>query len=81
FQHFRAELDIEQAYTQALSAKYQEEDRQRQDVEAEFFSALEACIKALTNIPLRLLRDAAIKDRVKEQIENLEKAVKPIKEY
>jgi hypothetical protein len=81
FERFRKELDIEQAYAQALSAKYEKESRERQDVEEEFFAAVESCIRVLQNIPLRLLTNEDKKVRVIEQIGALVEALKPIQDF
>ena len=81
FERFRKELDIEQAYAQALSAKYDKENREKQDVEEEFFATMESCIKVLQNIPLRLLTNADKKIRVIEQVKALLEAVKPIQDF
>lgn len=81
FERFRKELDIEQAYAQALSAKYEKENRERQDVEEEFFAAVESCVRVLQNIPLRLLTNQDKKARVIEHIKALVEALKPIQEY
>jgi len=81
FERFRAERDIEQAYSQALTEKYERESRARQDVEQEFFVSLEACVKALENVPLRLLKDVGTKDRVLSELARIEKAMEPIKEF
>jgi hypothetical protein len=81
FERFRKELDIELAYAQALSVKYEKESREKQDIEEEFFAAVESCVKVLQNIPLRLLTDQVKKNRVIAQIQTLEDALKPIRDF
>jgi hypothetical protein len=81
FERFRKELDIEQAYAQALSAKYEKESREKKDVEEEFFSTVESCVRVLKNIPLRLLTEADTRIRVVEEIQALQQALKPILEF
>jgi len=81
FERFRKELDIEQAYAQALSAKYEKENREKQDVEEEFFATVESCVRVLQNIPLRLLTSEDKKTRVIEQVKALVEALKPIQDF
>ena len=81
FERFRKGLDIEQAYSQALSAKYEKENREKQDVEEEFFTTVEACIRVLQNIPLRLLSNDEKKTHVINHITKLEEALKPIRSF
>jgi hypothetical protein len=80
FEHFRRELDIEKAYSEALSKKYQKEAQRDFDPGEEVFNTVKLCAKALNDIPYRLLKNPDTKRRLLISLKELEDAIYVIKD-
>ncbi|MGE5491526.1 MAG: hypothetical protein ACM31P_09620 [Actinomycetota bacterium] len=78
FQQFRNNGQLEQAYSQALTRKFEREAREKSDPVREVFEQIRGCTKSLENLPLRVVKTPALKeeldqliDALKVQIENI----------
>ena len=80
FEQFRSEGDLERSYSMAVAKQYETEAKKDADPAAEVFTALESCIKALDNIPLKILKDVESRERLFGQLEHLERLIGPLKE-
>ena len=79
FQQFRTTGQLEQAYSQALTRKYEKEAREKADPVDDVFESIKACTKALDNLPLRVVKDAALKIRLDTLISELESKIQLVK--
>lgn len=80
FEKFRAEEDLQKAYTRAVQKKYEEEAKQTADPVSELFDSIKICTKALENVPHKIFKDSITKQKLDEALELLEKAISIIKE-
>lgn len=78
FSQFRAGGDLEKAYSLALAQEFEAEAKKTSDPVAEVFVALQLCTKALENIPLRAIRDEAVKARLDLELAKLTAAIAQI---
>lgn len=56
FEKFRRDKDIERAYSEAMTKKYEKEVRDTHDPGEEVFRTVRECVKAINDVPYRLLR-------------------------
>jgi len=80
FQQFRAGAELESVYALALSRKQQEKDSGKIDPVAQVFALLESCSKVLENLPLKMIRENDLKQRLLSLIGELEKRIAYVKE-
>lgn len=80
FQFFRTSGNLEQAYSNALLKRYEEQSKQSENPVNKVFDVIQECIKVLDNIPFRILKDEETKQRFYNQIELLLKSIDYIKE-
>jgi hypothetical protein len=79
FQQFRSGAELEGVYALALARKQQAKDKERADPVAEVFQALEDCSRALDNLPLKMIRDLALKTQLLGYVDELEKRIAFVK--
>lgn len=80
FEQFRRDMDIERAYSIAVSRGYEQEARDRVDRSKEVFESVASCTNVLENVPFKLLKDDDSRTRLFEMLETLEKVIASIKE-
>ena len=61
FQRFRQNRDIDDAYSAMVAKRYEDAARKKYDPVSQVFEAVATCIKAMDNVPMRVLNDPAIK--------------------
>lgn len=71
FELFRAEGNLERAYTIAVQKQYEEEAKKLSDPTNELFESLDVAIKNLENIPFRILKDGTQKGNLFERLEKI----------
>lgn len=69
---------MEKAYSLALAQEFEAEARKTADPVAEVFVTLQLCTKSLDNIPLRAIKDPAIKARLDTELAKLKAAIEQI---
>jgi hypothetical protein len=79
FELFRREHDLEQAYAIASAEKYQEDLAERSDTTKSVFDALTACIKALDEMPLKIVRDAELNAQLQKKLVSLDSFVRSLR--
>lgn len=79
FEQFRRELDLERAYSLAISKKYANEARESYDAALEVFKAIDNCKKVLDNIPYKIFLDPALKERLFNEFDILETLIKSLR--
>lgn len=79
FEQFRRDLDLERAYSLAISKKYATEARESYDAAQEVFKVLDNCKKILDNIPYKILRDPALRQRLINEFDLLEAIIKSLR--
>ena len=79
FQQFRVSGQLEQAYSQALTRKYEKEARNNADPVEDVFDSISTCTKALDNLPLKVIKDPALKSRLNDLISELESKIELVK--
>jgi len=80
FEKFRSEKDIEKAYAESMTRKYEKESRETLNQEEEIHRILKDCTNVLENIPHKLLKNYESKQRIFEAIESLEKTIAELRE-
>lgn len=75
FESFRRDQDIERAYAEAMTRQYQREARETHDAGAEVFRAIRECVKALNDIPFRLLKDPSTKSSLIAELDQLRSSI------
>jgi len=80
FEKFRHERDIEKAYAEAISKKYEKAARESHDPGEEVFRALQECTKALEDIPYRLVKNPDSHNRLMTAIGKLEQAIATLRD-
>lgn len=68
FQEFRHTGDLEQVYAKALTRKYEREAREKADPVKDTFELIRLCAKSLENLPLRVIRDPALKQELDQLV-------------
>jgi hypothetical protein len=79
FQQFRHSGQLEQAYSQALSKKYEEEAKDKADPVSEVFTAMRQTSKLLDNLPLKVHKDPGLKMQLDTLIAELEGRIAAVK--
>jgi len=80
FEKFRRELDVEQAYSEAMARLYEREVRETVDQTEEVFKTISECTNALDNVPHKMLKNAAAKTKLIQALEKLEKTISELKQ-
>lgn len=79
FQQFRHSGQLEHAYSQALSKKYEEEAKDKADPVHEVFTAMRQTSKMLDNLPLKVHKDPGLKAQLDSLISELEARIAAVK--
>lgn len=79
FQQFRSAGKLEETYSQALAKQYERQAKQKADPISELFDSIKTCTKALENLPLKVMKDTDLKNKLDELIEDLEKKIDYVK--
>jgi hypothetical protein len=72
FEQFRRDHDLERAYAVATAERYQKELAEKADTTKIIFDSLTACIKALDEMPLKILRDPELNVELQKKLIALE---------
>lgn len=78
FELFRAEGNLEKAYTIAIQKQYEEEAKKLSDPTSDLYDSLDLVIKNLENIPYRILKDGAQKEKLFEKLIRIEAIYKDL---
>jgi hypothetical protein len=81
FEKFRRDKDIERAYSEALSRKYEREARESANPQEEVLNSIRECIRSLGNIPFKMLKDPDKRTHLMKEIELLEASITELKQY
>lgn len=73
FEEFRRSTDLERSYSTALAKKYREAAEEAYDPSEALFTALDACAKALDNIPYKVVRDTDSRNRLTDYLDRIER--------
>lgn len=79
FQQFRHSGKLEQAYSQALTKKYEEEAKENSDPVQDVFAAMKLTSKMLDNLPLKVVKDDALKTQFDGLLAELESRIAAVK--
>ncbi len=79
FEQFRGGLDLENCYSRALAKRFEEEAKLLADPVNDLFSAVEHCVKVISDVPYRAMKDDEIRGKILSAISNLESAIAAIK--
>ncbi len=79
FEQFRGGLDLESCYSLALTKKFEEEAKLRADPILDLFAAVEHCVKVISNVPYRAMKDDQTREKILGSISSLEAAIEDIK--
>ena len=79
FQQFRHSGKLEQAYSQALARKYEEEAKEKADPVHDVFASIRQTAKLLDNLPLKVHKDPALKSQFDLLIADLEGRIEAAK--
>ncbi|MHB9107875.1 MAG: hypothetical protein ACYDCO_12530 [Armatimonadota bacterium] len=71
FYLFRSGMELEEAYSIAMSRNLEEANKNRTDPMAKLFDTLDKAVKELDNIPHRVLRDSDAKMKLFEKLDSL----------
>jgi hypothetical protein len=80
FELFRGGLDLEAAYGQAMVEEYEKKKEGDFDAAESVFQAIALATQSLNNIPLIMIRDTSLRDKLGSDLEMLEQAIKFVKE-
>lgn len=80
FELFRAEGDLEKAYTIAIQKQYEEEAKKLADPTNDLFDSLDLAIKNLENAPYKILRNGIQRDKLFERLSRIETIYADLKE-
>ena len=80
FELFRAEGDLERAYTIAIQKQYEEEAKKLADPTNDLFDSLDLAVKNLENVPYRILKDGLQREKLFEKLSRLEAIYADLKE-
>lgn len=78
FELFRAEGNLERAYTIAIQKQYEEEAKKLSDPTIELFDSLDIAIRNLENIPYKILRDGVQKQKLFERLAKIDSIYKDL---
>lgn len=79
FEEFRTGDDLEQCVAMARVEIYRQKVEEESDRVASVFTAISVCAKALDEIPLKIIRDADLLNKLNNQIAELERAISALK--
>ncbi len=79
FSQFRNGSDLSHSYSAALAKKLEDDAKKNMDVVSQVFEAIDLCSRTLKNIPLRLVKDHAHRNRLFAQLSDLESVITEIK--
>ena len=79
FTQFRNGADLAHSYSSALAKKIEDESKKNADMVTQAFTAIEICTHALKNIPLRAVKEDAIKTKLFDALGHLEKAIQDVR--
>lgn len=74
FERYRRDLDIERAYSEAMTRKFERESR---DAERTILEVLDECKNALRNVPYRMMRDETSRTRLREALNEIKELMEP----
>tara|TARA_R110002072_G_scaffold41442_2_gene116399 strand:+ start:1657 stop:2793 length:1137 start_codon:yes stop_codon:yes gene_type:complete len=80
FQQFRATGRLEEAYSQSLAKQYEKKAQEKADPVGDLFDVLSACNKSLDNVPLKVIKDPGLSDRLNQLMDSLQEKIRFIKE-
>jgi len=75
FERFRRELDVERAYSEATTRKFERESR---DAERTLFEVLDECKNTLTSVPYRIMRDETSRTRLRNVLQEIQVLMEPL---
>lgn len=78
FDTFRNELDLAKAYHIAVNRKYQEESEKTADRSQQVFESIDVCIKALDELPAKMLRERDTKYRLMTHLKKLKELIEAL---
>lgn len=78
FELFRAEGNLERAYTIAIQKQYEEEVKKLSDPTNELFDSLDIAMRNLENIPYKILRDGVQKQKLFEKLAKINSIYKDL---
>ena len=76
FKLFRDRGDVEEAYAQAVIEDAEKSKQKFESAEEDLFSALQACVKALRNTPVIVMKDLEKKAKLDAAVAELSEAIK-----
>ncbi|MES1934558.1 ATPase [Salinisphaera shabanensis T35B1] len=79
FQQFRTTGRLEEAYSQSLAKQYEKKAQEKADPVGDLFDSLLATNKALDNVPLKVVKDPDLNERLMSLMDNLEEKISFIK--
>lgn len=75
FEVFRRTKDIERAYGESVARRWEKKARETYDMVEMVFEAIRACIRALDNVPFKLIKDDQGREKLFTGLAELEKAI------
>jgi len=79
FHNFRLGSDLEASYSMAQTRKYEENSRKNRNPAEQAFDAIETCVKALEDIPLKVVRDDVTRGRLYAALDDLQNAINTLR--
>lgn len=79
FEQFRAGVELESCYSLSLTRQFEEEAKKKADPVADLFTAVERCVKVISNVPYKAMKDENTSARIIEALTKLEQAIADIK--
>lgn len=79
FEQFRSGVTLEACQALAISRQHELAAKRTADPLADLFDAVTVCIKAISNVPYKAMKDEATSARVLSELERLEQAITDFK--
>ena len=79
FEKFRRDLDVEKAYSEAMTRKYQREAKETYDPSTKVFRVIASCVSVLENIPYKMLKDSDSRELLFQALQQLQDTIVDLK--
>jgi len=79
FEQFRSGVQLEACQALAISRQHEQAAKRTADPLADLFDAVDVCVKAISNVPYKAMKDDATSARVLAELERLEQAITDFK--
>jgi len=80
FQQFRTTGKLEDSYSQSLAKQYEKKANEKADPVNDLFNILVSCNKSLDNVPLKVIKDPGLSNKLNSLMDSLQEKIMYIRE-